>query len=42
MELAARPNLYMRYVRVYRRVADTWLAISHRTVYATDRTPPTP
>ncbi len=34
-----RPNLYMRYVRVYRRAGDDWLAFSHRTVYATDRKP---
>jgi ketosteroid isomerase-like protein len=34
-----RPNLYMRYVRVYRLVGDRWRAISHRTVYATDRKP---
>ena len=34
-----RPNLYMRYVRVYRRAGSDWLAISHRTVYATDRRP---
>jgi ketosteroid isomerase-like protein len=33
----ARPNLYMRYVRVYRWQADRWRPISHRTVYATDR-----
>ena len=32
-----RPNLYMRYVRVYRRQNGAWLAFSHRTVYATDR-----
>jgi hypothetical protein len=32
-----RPNLYMRYVRIYRLMGDTWRAISHRTVYATDR-----
>jgi len=31
-----RPSLFMRYVRVYRQVADNWRAISHRTVYATD------
>jgi Domain of unknown function (DUF4440) len=34
-----RPNLYMRYVRVYRLFQGHWLAISHRTVYATDRVP---
>jgi hypothetical protein len=34
-----RPNLYMRYVRVYRRAGDGWLAFSHRTLYATDRKP---
>ncbi len=34
-----RPNLYMRYVRVYRRAGDGWLAFSHRTAYATDRKP---
>jgi len=32
-----RPNLYMRYVRVFRQIDARWLAISHRTVYATDR-----
>jgi ketosteroid isomerase-like protein len=32
-----RPNLYMRYVRVYRQFGDRWRPISHRTVYATDR-----
>jgi ketosteroid isomerase-like protein len=32
-----RPNLYMRYVRIYRQIDGRWLAISHRTVYATDR-----
>jgi ketosteroid isomerase-like protein len=32
-----RPSLYFRYVRVWRREGDTWLAISHRTVYARDR-----
>lgn len=32
-----RPNLYMRYVRVYRQFGTEWRAISHRTVYATDR-----
>jgi len=34
-----RPNLYMRYVRVYRQFGADWRAISHRTVYATDRKP---
>jgi ketosteroid isomerase-like protein len=34
-----RPDLYMRYVRVYRQVGTGWHAISHRTVYATDRKP---
>jgi hypothetical protein len=34
-----RPNLYMRYVRVYRRLDGEWKAISHRTVYAHDRAP---
>ena len=34
-----RPNLYMRYVRVYRLSDDRWRPISHRTVYATDRNP---
>jgi ketosteroid isomerase-like protein len=34
-----RPNLYMRYVRVYRLADHHWRAISHRTVYATDRAP---
>jgi ketosteroid isomerase-like protein len=34
-----RPNLYMRYVRVYRQFDANWRAISHRTVYATDRKP---
>ena len=32
-----RPSLFMRYVRVYRRFGSDWRAISHRTVYATDR-----
>jgi len=32
-----RPDLFMRYVRVYRYAADRWQAFSHRTVYATDR-----
>ncbi len=32
-----RPNLFMRYVRVYRLTGGRWLAISHRTLYATDR-----
>ena len=32
-----RPNLFMRYVRVHRLFVDRWQAISHRTVYATDR-----
>jgi hypothetical protein len=32
-----RPNLYMRYVRVYRLFDGHWRAISHRTVYAKDR-----
>jgi ketosteroid isomerase-like protein len=34
-----RPNLYMRYVRVYRQSGDSWRPISHRTLYATDRNP---
>jgi len=34
-----RPDLFMRYVRVYRQFGSTWRAISHRTVYATDRKP---
>jgi len=34
-----RPNLYMRYVRVYRLSNHHWRPISHRTVYATDRKP---
>ena len=34
-----RENLFMRYVRVYRLSGDRWRAISHRTVYATDRKP---
>jgi ketosteroid isomerase-like protein len=34
-----RPDLFMRYVRVYRRFDSKWRAISHRTVYATDRKP---
>jgi len=32
-----RPDLFMRYVRVYRQFGTDWRAISHRTVYATDR-----
>jgi ketosteroid isomerase-like protein len=34
-----RPDLFMRYVRIYRQFGADWRAISHRTVYATDRTP---
>jgi ketosteroid isomerase-like protein len=34
-----RPNLYMRYVRVYRLISGTWRPLSHRTLYATDRNP---
>jgi ketosteroid isomerase-like protein len=34
-----RPNLYMRYVRVYRQTTGHWRPISHRTLYATDRKP---
>jgi len=34
-----RPDLFMRYVRVYRQFGSDWRAISHRTVYATDRKP---
>jgi ketosteroid isomerase-like protein len=34
-----RPNLYMRYVRVYRYADQRWRAFSHRTVYAVDRKP---
>ncbi len=30
-------NVYMRYVRVFRQIDARWFAISHRTVYATDR-----
>jgi ketosteroid isomerase-like protein len=36
---ADRPDLFMRYVRVYRQFGAEWRAISHRTVYATDRQP---
>ena len=35
----ARPDLFMRYVRIYRQSGAEWKAISHRTVYATDRQP---
>jgi ketosteroid isomerase-like protein len=35
----SRPNLYMRYVRVYRFDANHWHSISNRTVYALDRNP---
>jgi ketosteroid isomerase-like protein len=35
----SRPNIYMRYVRVYRQTSGGWLAFSHRTLYATDRKP---
>jgi hypothetical protein len=34
-----RPDLFMRYVRVYRWFGAEWRGISHRTVYATDRKP---
>jgi hypothetical protein len=34
-----RTDLFMRYVRIYRQFGDEWRAISHRTVYATDRKP---
>jgi ketosteroid isomerase-like protein len=34
-----RPSLFFRYVRVWRLQDGTWLAISHRTVYARDREP---
>jgi hypothetical protein len=34
-----RPQLYLRYVRVWRLVAGQWKAISQRTVLATDRKP---
>jgi ketosteroid isomerase-like protein len=34
-----RPDLFMRYIRVYRQFGTEWRAISHRTVYATDRKP---
>ena len=34
-----RTDLFMRYVRVYREFPNGWRAISHRTVYATDRKP---
>ena len=34
-----RPDPFMRYVRVYRQTGSDWRAISHRTVYATDRKP---
>jgi len=37
--LDTRPDLFMRYVRVYRQFSSDWRAISHRTVYATDRKP---
>jgi len=37
--LDTRPDLFMRYVRVYRQFGSDWRAISHRTVYATDRKP---
>jgi ketosteroid isomerase-like protein len=37
----ARPDLFMRYVRVWRQHGSNWQAISHRTVYATDRAPAT-
>jgi ketosteroid isomerase-like protein len=32
-----RPDLFMRYVRIYRQFGEEWRAISHRTTYATDR-----
>lgn len=35
----ADPNLTMRYVRVWRKTNGKWQAISHKTVYAIDRTP---
>jgi ketosteroid isomerase-like protein len=34
-----RPTLYFRYVRIWRAEGNAWRAISHRTVYATDRAP---
>ena len=34
-----RPTLYFRYVRIWRAEGDMWRAISHRTIYATDRAP---
>jgi ketosteroid isomerase-like protein len=34
-----RTDLFMRYVRIYRQFGNDWRAISHRTVYATDRKP---
>ena len=32
-----RPRLFMRYVRVYRKIDRQWRPISHRTLYAKDR-----
>jgi ketosteroid isomerase-like protein len=32
-----RPQLYFRYVRVYRNQDGSWRPISHRTLYASDR-----
>jgi hypothetical protein len=34
-----RPQLYLRYVRVWRLVNNEWKAIFQRTVHATDRKP---
>jgi ketosteroid isomerase-like protein len=34
-----RTDLFFRYVRIWRLFGDTWRAISHRTLYATDRNP---
>jgi ketosteroid isomerase-like protein len=34
-----RPQLYFRYVRVYRNQGGSWRPFSHRTLYATDREP---
>jgi ketosteroid isomerase-like protein len=33
----ARPNLYLGYVRVHRRLDSAWRAISHRSFYVVDR-----
>lgn len=34
-----RPKKYMRYVRIWRKQNENWQAISHRTLFATDRNP---